>query len=63
MSAFNPKKSPVLDNVYVSIAAKEWIKQQAITHDVTMVSVVDEMVSVCKQLKGNERPNVLREGL
>ena len=56
---FNPKKTEPLETVYVSADAKEWIKTQALSHDVSMVAIVDEMVKVCTQFTGYKRPNIL----
>ena len=52
-----------LESVYITKESKQWIKEQATTHNVSMVAVLDEMVTFCKANAVATRPNVLRQDL
>ena len=52
-----------LDTVYITKEAKQWVKEQSTTHNVSMVAVLDEMVNFCKANAVATRPNILKQGL
>ena len=60
---FLPRPPMPLESVYITHESKEWIRQQANIHKVSMVAVIDEMVDFCKEHEAKRRPNILRAHL